>query len=177
MSKMLSEIIGSEQKNISKKIKSSDCDEQKGNRKLQQIKSKKRVRERGEVFTNPREVKSMCDLIPADVWENIDSTFLEPTCGNGNFLVEILERKLKLCKEPKDIARALKSIYAIDVMQDNVEESRKRLIELCSEKCVEFTTDYSQIADVMADCIETLQNNIVCGDSLEIMKNMEDKGE
>ena len=119
----------------------------------------------------------MCDLISADVWENIDSTFLEPTCGNGNFLVEILERKLKLCKEPKDITRALKSIYAIDIMQDNVEESRKRLIELCSEKCVEFTTDYLQIADVMADCVETLQNNIVCGDSLEIMKNMEYKGE
>lgn len=137
-----------------------------------QIKSKKRVRERGEVFTNTREVKAMCDLIPADVWENIDSTFLEPTCGNGNFLVEILERKLNLCKEPKDITRALKSIYAIDIMQDNVQESRKRLIELCTAKCVEFTTDYSQ----MAECSEILQNNIVCGDSLEIMKNWE-KGE
>ena len=177
MPNVLSESIKSQQNNTSKKVKSSDCDEPKSNRKLQQIKSKKRVRERGEVFTNPREVKSMCDLIPADVWENIDSTFLEPTCGNGNFLVEILERKLKLCKEPKDITRALKSIYAIDIMQDNVEESRKRLIELCSEKCVEFTTDYLQIADVMADCIKTLQNNIVCGDSLEIMKNMEDEGE
>lgn len=170
MSKMLSEIIGSEQKNTSKKIKGSDCDKPKRNRKSQQIKSKKRVREQGEVFTNQREVKSMCDLIPTDVWNNIDSTFLEPTCGNGNFLVEILERKLKLCKEPKDIARALKSIYAIDIMQDNVDESRKRLIELCSAKCVEFTADYSQIADVMVDCIEILQNNIICGDSLEIMK-------
>lgn len=119
----------------------------------------------------------MCDLIPNNVWENIDSTFLEPTCGNGNFLVEILERKLKLCQEPKDIARALKSIYAIDIMQDNIDESRKRLIELCSAKCVEFATNYSQIADVMAECLEILCNNIICGDSLEIMRNMEDKGE
>lgn len=138
-----------------------------------QIKSKKRVRERGEVFTNPREVKAMCDLIPNDVWNNIDSTFLEPTCGNGNFLVEILERKLNLCKEPKDITRALKSIYAIDIMQDNVDESRKRLIELCSAKCVEFTNNYSQIVDVMAECSEILQNNVICGDSLEIMKDWE----
>lgn len=142
-----------------------------------QIKSKKRVRERGEVFTNPREVNAMCDLIPTDVWNNIDSTFLEPTCGNGNFLIEILERKLKLCQKCGDIIRALKSIYAIDIMQDNVEESRKRLIRLCSAKCVELATDYSQIVDVMANCFEILQHNIVCGDSLEIMKNMEDKGE
>lgn len=118
----------------------------------------------------------MCDLIPNNIWDNIDSTFLEPTCGNGNFLVEILERKLNLCKEPKDITRALKNIYAIDIMQDNVDESRKRLIELCSAKCVEFTTDYSQIIDVIAECSEILQNNVICGDSLEIMKNWE-KGE
>lgn len=177
MRKLLSESIGGGEAKLSEKIKNSDMPDSKSNRKLQQIKSKKRVRERGEVFTNPREVKSMCDLIPADVWNNVDSTFLEPACGNGNFLVEILERKLKLCKEPKDIARALKSIYAIDIMQDNVEESRKRLFEMCSAKCVEFSNDYLQITDVMTEFLEILQNNIICGDGLEIMKNMEDKGE
>ena len=48
-----------------------------------QIKSKKRVKEQAEVFTAEREVKAMCDLIPSDVWENIESTFLEPSWGTG----------------------------------------------------------------------------------------------
>ena len=58
-----------------------------------QIKSKKRVAERGEVFTNEREVKAMCDLVK-DETDRIDSRFLEPACGNGNFLAEIITRKL-----------------------------------------------------------------------------------
>ena len=58
-----------------------------------QIKSRKRVKEFAEVFTSEREVKAMCDLLPAEIWNNIESTFLEPACGNGNFLVEIFSRK------------------------------------------------------------------------------------
>ena len=58
-----------------------------------QIKSKKRVEERGEVFTNEREVKAMCDLVSYET-NRIDSRFLEPACGDGNFLAEILRRKL-----------------------------------------------------------------------------------
>ena len=49
------------------------------------IKSKQRVKEFAEVYTREREVKAMCDLISADVWDNIESTFLDPCCGNGNF--------------------------------------------------------------------------------------------
>ena len=62
-----------------------------------QIKSKQRVKERGEVFTNEREVKAMCDLA-ANECDRIESRPLEPTCGNGNFLAEILIRKLKTAK-------------------------------------------------------------------------------
>lgn len=58
-----------------------------------QIKSKKRVAEHGEVFTAEREVKAMCDLV-AQECDRIDSRFLEPACGDGNFLAEILARKL-----------------------------------------------------------------------------------
>jgi type I restriction-modification system DNA methylase subunit len=58
-----------------------------------QVKSKKRVAEHGEVFTAEREVKAMCDLVKQET-ERIDSRFLEPACGNGNFLAEILSRKL-----------------------------------------------------------------------------------
>ena len=135
-----------------------------------QIKSKQRVKEKGEVFTNEREVKAMCDLIPIEIWNNIDSTYLEPSCGNGNFLVEILERKLKLCNTLNDIVRALKSIYAIDIMQDNIIESRTRLMSLCYKKISEISKDNSQIIDTIANCIVILNTNIICGDSLEIMK-------
>ena len=58
-----------------------------------QTKSKERVREHGEVFTAEREVKAMCDLVK-DETERIDSRFLEPACGDGNFLAENLKRKL-----------------------------------------------------------------------------------
>ena len=59
----------------------------------QQIKSRQRVTEHGEVFTAEREVKAMCDLVKQET-ERIDSRFLEPACGTGNFLTEILARKL-----------------------------------------------------------------------------------
>ena len=60
-----------------------------------QIKSKQRVVERGEVFTAEREVNAMLDLVKQET-ERIDSRFLEPACGNGNFLVEIIRRKLQI---------------------------------------------------------------------------------
>ena len=90
-----------------------------------QIKSKARVKERGEVFTAEREVKAMCDLIPEDIWRDITKTFLEPACGNGNFLVEIFERKLKYSKNEKDGLKALASIVGIDIMEDNCFEYQR----------------------------------------------------
>lgn len=128
---------------------------------MQQIKSKKRVQELGEVFTAEREVKAMCDLIPAEVWENIESTFLEPTCGNGNFLVEIYSRKLAKCITDKDGVRALASITAVDIMPDNCEESRERLREMFLQRFPD--------SDQLGAVDEVLQKNIICGDSLEIM--------
>ena len=63
--------------------------------KESQIKSKKRVADHGEVFTNEREVKAMCDLVDNET-QRIDSRFLEPACGDGNFLAEILNRKINI---------------------------------------------------------------------------------
>ena len=111
----------------------------------------------------------MCDLIPADIWKDINRTFLEPTCGNGNFLVEILDRKLHLCKTKEDIYRALNSIYAIDIMADNITESKQRMKEIILEK---FGRDFVNWANVN----RILNRNIVCGDSLEIMKGWEQNG-
>ena len=133
------------------------------------IKSKQRVKDFAEVFTPSHIVKDMCDLIPDSVWDNIDSTFLEPACGNGNFLVEIYRRKLKLCKDEKDGLKALASMVGIDIQADNCEECRKRLMA----KYLEAFPNANEVCILLAAGI--LQNNIICGDSLKIMKEWEPK--
>ena len=95
---------------------------------MSQIKSKERVAQRGEVFTAEREVNAMLDLVKNECLRP-DSRFLEPACGDGNFLSAILRRKLaelrrKYKKSPRDYERqaivAIGSLYGIDIMDDNV---------------------------------------------------------
>ena len=136
---------------------------------MKQIKSKNRVKEYAEVFTADREVKAMCDLIPSEVWENVKSRFLEPACGTGNFLVEILSRKYSQCKTEKDGLKALASVVGIDIQQDNVEECRERLLR----QYIERFPNGNELSVIMASGI--LKNNIICGNSLEIMKKWEEK--
>ena len=100
-----------------------------------QVISKKRVTDHGEVYTSKREVNAMLDLVKQET-ERIESRFLEPACGTGNFLTEILERKLRVIesrygKSQLEYERygvlAVSSVYGIDILEDNVVESRKRL--------------------------------------------------
>ncbi|MFV0389261.1 MAG: hypothetical protein ACK5NT_10970 [Pyrinomonadaceae bacterium] len=100
-----------------------------------QVKSKERVAEYGEVFTSQREINAMLDLVKHET-ERFESRFLEPACGDGNFLAEILARKLaviskKYSKSQKEFERysliASGSIYGIDILNDNVERCRERL--------------------------------------------------
>lgn len=98
------------------------------------IRSKDRVRDLAEVFTAEREVKAMLDLV-GDVTHLPETTFLEPSCGSGNFLVEIIDRKIATVfsrhkRQPdieKALLRSLMSIYAVDICRGNVDESRKRV--------------------------------------------------
>lgn len=129
------------------------------------IKSKERVSKFGEVFTPAHIVSDMCDLIPYEIWQNIDATFLEPSCGNGNFIVEILKRKLSICHNSDEIIRAYKSIYGIDIQQDNVEETKTRMLKMLPED-----TDINTTIQIIA----ILQSQIICGDSLQIMKQWEE---
>ena len=124
------------------------------------IKSKKRVKDFAEVYTPQFIVKDMCDLIPSEIWENIESTFLEPACGNGNFLAEIYFRKLQRRKNEKDGLKALASIYGVDIQSDNVAESRLRLVEMFVDKFPEVS-DFARIT-----ALAIARNNIVCDDFL-----------
>jgi len=98
-----------------------------------QIKSRQRVADHGEVFTNPREVNAMLDLVRDESFR-LDSRFLEPACGDGNFLIEILRRKLSLLQDIKSQSEwefqsliAVGSCYGIDILPDNAEACRTRL--------------------------------------------------
>lgn len=141
-----------------------------------QVKSRQRVAEHGEVFTAEREVKAMCDLVKAET-ERIDSRFLEPACGDGNFLVEILTRKLavvrkKYRKFPMDYEKysvlAVSSIYGVDIMQDNCEACRERLYQI-------WDGEYRAVCkkEVSEDCRRSvrfiLSRNIVCGNALSLL--------
>ena len=127
-----------------------------------QIKSKQRVAEHGEVFTAEREVNAMLDLVKQET-ERIDSRFLEPACGNGNFLVEILRRKLTLIHDDVERVRVVCSIYGIDILQDNVEECRERLLNIIRN----FKHDKLE-GDLLATIRFVLQRNIVWGDALTL---------
>ena len=138
-----------------------------------QVKSRQRVADHGEVFTAEREVKAMCDLVKSET-ERIESRFLEPACGNGNFLAEVLGRKLAVVKErygksPSEYERysvlAVTSVYGVDILPDNAQECRERLFALWDK---EYTAVAKDTAD--AACREAvryiLQKNILCGDAL-----------
>lgn len=122
-----------------------------------QIKSKERVEKFAEVFTAQREVEAMCNLIPDEMYEP-RTTYLEPTCGEGAFLLEILRRKFKRCKSRKDYSTAINSIYGMDIQADNVKITIENIISLCEEYFKPSKVD-----------IETINNHIIMCDSLKIM--------
>lgn len=140
-----------------------------------QIVSRKRVADHGEVFTAEREVKAMCDLVKTET-ERIESRFLEPACGQGAFLVEILRRKLSVvtnryCKAQNDWERyatlAVSSLYGIDILADNVALCRQNLYEI-------FHTEYTSLfpKSVKVECCRTVRHilslNILWGDALTL---------
>ena len=152
-----------------------------------QIKSKERVRTRGEVFTAAREVNAMLDLVK-DETENIDSTFLEPACGDGNFLDEVLRRKLAVCKKrygksaadyEKMSFLACTTLYGVDIMADNVARCRERLFETWEDSFGRANTPGSPRSDfhdrISAAVRKVFEKNILLGNALS-MKRVDEKG-
>ena len=133
------------------------------------MKSKKRVADHGEVFTPPWMVEAMLDLVK-DETERIDSRFLESACGSGNFLVQILRRKLaavELKYGKSDFERrhyallALMCIYGIELLPDNIAECRANVLEILAEY---LNLDESDELCRAASCVLSL--NLVHGDAL-----------
>lgn len=142
-----------------------------------QVKTKQRVADHGEVFTAEREVNAMLDLVKQET-ERIDSRFLEPACGDGNFLAEILRRKMAVVKKKykkspidfeKNVVLAATSIYGVDILQDNVDACRERMFAI-------WDKEYQEILkkEVNEDCRKAVRfifsRNIVCGNALSLKK-------
>ena len=141
-----------------------------------QIKSKRRVADHGEVFTNPREVNAMLDSVKQET-DRLDSRFLEPACGDGNFLIEILRRKLAVCRQRAEARQytqlqyeqnavlAVSSLYGIELLADNVATCQQRLFDFFVEQYGEL---YGQ--SCKQECINSvrylLNKNIIHGDAL-----------
>jgi hypothetical protein len=143
-----------------------------------QIKSKKRVSDHGEVFTPKHIVNEMLDLVKQET-QRIDSRFLEPACGTGNFLVEVLHRKLEIVNQKynknqieyeKYAIIAISSIYGIDLLQDNVEETRIRLFDIFnSEYTKKYKNSYKNECKNSVKFI--LDRNILRGDALTLLSD------
>jgi len=106
---------------------------------------KTRVKATGEVFTPTPLVQEVLDQLPSDTFTDLEKTFLDPSCGDGQFLGEVLIRKIE---NGIDFETALSTIYGVDLMQDNVELCRERL--LCGRN----------------DLRHIVEQNIVCADAL-----------
>lgn len=142
---------------------------------LGQVRSKDRVRDLAEVFTHQREIDAILDLIP-DAFTALDVKFLEPACGSGNFLTELLRRKLRLVARARcasgehyehQLLRAAAAIYGIDISPENVTEARGRMAHVLLEH-YQFdanTTDPS--TGFLTAAAAILAANIVAGDTLE----------
>jgi len=140
-----------------------------------QVISRQRVSDHGEVFTARREVSAMLDLVAQEV-DRIESRFLEPACGNGNFLAEVLRGKLEIVGKRYAASQleyeryavlAVCSIYGIDIQEDNVRQCQDRLFDI-------FATVYQGLfgGHTRPRCLSAvrfiLHRNIIWGDALTL---------
>lgn len=135
------------------------------------VKSKQRVADHGEVFTPAWMVEAMLDLVKGET-ERIDSRFLEPACGSGNFLGQILRRKLaavELKYGKSDFERrhyallALMCLYGIELLPDNIAECRTNLLEIFAEYL-----NLDQSDDLYRAAFYVLSQNLVHGDAMKM---------
>lgn len=110
-----------------------------------------RAKTTAEIFTPLKTVNEMLELLPMETWKE-NKTFLDPACGNGNILIEVLRCKLSLGHEPLN---SLQTIYGADIMSDNIRECRFRLLNMISQK-----------SEITEEMIRIVFSNVVCTNRL-----------
>lgn len=140
-------------------------------RPINLVKTKKRVADHGEVFTPAWMVEAMLDLVKGET-ERIDSRFLEPACGSGNFLVQVLRRKLAVVELKfwkSDFEKqhysllALMCTYGIELLADNIDECRTKMLEVFAEYL-----DLEVSDDIYRAAFYVFSQNLVHGDALKM---------
>lgn len=146
-----------------------------------QVRSRERVRDLAEVFTHSREVTAILDQIP-DAFTVVDVKFLEPACGSGNFLTEIVRRKLALVSKATcasqeqyehQLLRALASIYGVDISPENITEARARMAHTLLEFFQQDANTITPTSGFVNAAALILGANIVCGDTLTGAREIE----
>lgn len=144
---------------------------------MSEFRSRQRVADHGEVFTSPKMVAAMLDLVGAET-ERIDARFLEPACGSGNFLVQILGRKLTAVDRKfgrSDFERrhysllAVMSTYGIELLADNIAECKNNMLEVLAAR-----RDLAGEDELLRAAASVLELNLVHGDALQ-MRTVADK--
>tara|TARA_B100000989_G_scaffold254766_1_gene203506 strand:+ start:417 stop:1061 length:645 start_codon:yes stop_codon:yes gene_type:complete len=140
-----------------------------------QVKSKARVADFGEVNTSEREINAMLDLVKQET-ERLDSRFLEPACGDGNFLIEVLNRKLEILvkkykKNQYEFERnsvvVVGSIYGVDILQDNAKSAKERLFNRFFEVYEKYFK--KNLNENLVESLRFILNkNIIHGDALTL---------
>lgn len=143
-----------------------------------QIRTHDRVRNLAEVYTHEREVKAMLDLIPdmfPSTTAGTDIKFLEPACGSGNFLLEILRRKLSVIRFSNiqsapiyehRVLRAIASIYGVDICPDNVDEARDGMLDVIRSHYYGDANTIEPTDGFVSAARAILRTNILCSDYL-----------
>lgn len=143
---------------------------------MEVVKSKQRVADHGEVFTPAWIVDAMLDLVKAET-ERIDSRVLEPACGSGNFLVQVLRRKLaavELRFGRSDFEKGhyallgLMCIYGIELLDDNIAECRDNLLEIFADYL-----GLGESEDLYRAASFVLSQNLIHGDALTMRTTLD----
>lgn len=146
----------------------------KRNSSISLVKTKQRVADHGEVFTPAWMVEAMLDLVKGET-ERIDSRFLEPACGSGNFLVQVLQRKLAVVElkyRNSDFERrhyallALMCVYGVELLADNISECRANLLEIIAD-----FLNIEQSDHLYRAASYVLSQNLIHGDALTMLNN------
>lgn len=122
-----------------------------------------RIRKFGEVFTPQHIVENMCDALEKEAPDAFDigKTFLEPCCGDGVFVLEILRRKFARCVKRSDYSEALASVWAMDIQEWCVKATIENVIKLCNEHFKPTKED-----------IQVINDHVILCDSLKVMRMM-----
>lgn len=141
------------------------------------IKSEERVNKFGEVYTPQDIVCKMSDMVGESLYR-MDKTVLEPSCGNGNFMVELIKRKMEgAIKEVKEkggnfdlmTLKAVSLVYGVDIIVDNIEESKNRMMDVIQTMYTEHTGN--EITEELKKSVKfILDRNVILGNTLTQMK-------